>query len=852
MWTTEKLRQSFLKYFEEKHHKVIPSSSVVPSNDPSLLFTNSGMVQFKAMLLGEDSDLKRACSVQRCIRAGGKHNDLDDVGKDNYHHTYFEMLGNWSFGDYFKEEAIDFAWDFLVLVLGLDPERLYVTYYDELDKDSLRFWSKYLPKERILSASYEDNFWEMGETGPCGPCTEIHYDRIGGRDASSLVNKDDPDVLEIWNIVFIEFNRTPTSLTPLKKQCIDTGIGLERLLSILMGVRSNYLIDTFSNIIRFIESNCIFKYKDTDEGVDVAFRVVADHCRTIAVCLHDRVEFSNDGQGYVLRRILRRAVRYASDVLKIPKGVLSKIVKEAFVNLGLPPVSLNVVDREEELFMKTLQKGVERFNRMTKDVKELSGRDLFILYDTYGFPTDLTEILAAENNIKINYEGYEECKKEARELSKKTNIRITEIISEFPKTEDQYKYFQKSIVSELLFYVVGKEVVEYTEEYKYDHNTFIGLVFKETCFYAEAGGQIGDTGRIDFESGSFEVRDVQNISGYIVHYGLLEGKLSKTATLAYNEDLRRDTMRNHTATHILYYLLRSYIRTEQKGSLVAPSKLRFDFEGSKVSIEVLREIEKRFNEIIKKDYQVDSETLSKEEVDFSKVISMKGETYPDRVRVITVEGINAQDLCGGTHIKNTKDIRKFKIVSEGSVSANVRRIVAITGREAERVEEEVSLLRSRLESGEVVPIDKNIPLLDRLELEDIKKRNLENISKENKDLHERNKEKYLKVVSKDLVVGKDLVEDNFVEDNLVVFKYEILPTMTVKELLKNINNLIQSNSMIYFLKDGIFYFTISTSISTLNNIFNPPFHTRIKDKIIQGSVEGGEEMKDKIISLINN
>lgn len=831
MWTTEKLRQCFLTYFEEKGHKIIPSSSVVPNNDPTLLFTNSGMVQFKNMLLGEDSDLRRACSVQRCIRAGGKHNDLDDVGKDNYHHTYFEMLGNWSFGDYFKEEAIDFAWDFLVNVLGLDPERLYVTYYDELDKDSLKFWSKYLPSKRILSASYEDNFWEMGETGPCGPCTEIHYDRIGGRDASSLVNKDDPDVLEIWNIVFIEFNRTPNSLTPLQKQCIDTGIGLERLLSILMGVRSNYLVDTFSNIIRFTESNCKLKYKDTDEGTDVAFRVVADHCRTICVCLHDGVEFSNDGQGYVLRRILRRAVRYGNDVLKLPKGSLSKIVRESFINLGLPITNLEVVDKEEELFLRTLQKGVERFNKMTKDVKELSGRDLFILYDTYGFPTDLTEILAAENNVKINYEGYEESKNAAKELSKKVNSRITEIISDFPKTDDHFKYSENEITSTLLFYVAGKEIQTNLEDIPTD--TEVGLVFSETCFYAEAGGQVGDTGKIVFDSGSFRVRDVQNVSGYIVHYGVLEGSASLKGLLVYDSDLRRDTMRNHTATHLLFCLLRSYFPTEQKGSLVAPQKLRFDFEGTKVDLEILREIEEKFNEIIQKGYPVVSEVVGREDIDFSRVIAMKGEVYPPKVRIVKIMPTSrsiSEDLCGGTHVSNTKDILKFKIVSEGSVSANVRRIVAITGTEALKAEKEIEELRRKLEEGCLVSVDKSVPLLDRLALENKKKINLEKASMQNKEMHKSNLQR-------------------FKESKEVAFNYEILPTMTLKDILRNVNLLnSETTRVIYFFREGILYFTINQADANLK--FESPIHARMKEKKMQGSVEGGEEMLSLILSKI--
>ncbi len=447
LWTTQKLKHEFLTFFKDRNHLVMPSTPVVPKDDPSLLFVNSGMVQFKTYFLNADQKppAARITTSQHCIRAGGKHNDLEDVGKDNYHHTFFEMLGNWSFGDYGKEQAIDFAYEFLVSYLKLNPQNLYVTVFDEMDSQSRIYWRKYFPEYKIINSGKKDNFWEMGEYGPCGPCTEIHYDRIGNRDASSKVNKDDPDVLEIWNLVFMEFEKVPgnSDLIPLGRKCVDTGIGLERLLSILNNVKSNYLIDSFQTIIHHVESLCDFKYSDSnDVPQDVAFRIIADHSRTIATCLYYQVEFSNVGVGYVLRRLLRRMLRYSNDVLKIPKGELKEIVKVAFSTLQpLPPIKnqddiFQVIEVEENQFFDLLKKGTILFNKIVQEKGKLSSEDVFTLYDTHGFPIDLTKAMAEESKVEMNLDSLDDLINEAKEKSRNRESRAIEFFDfDFPPTD---------------------------------------------------------------------------------------------------------------------------------------------------------------------------------------------------------------------------------------------------------------------------------------------------------------------------------------------------------------------------------------------------------------------------------
>lgn len=847
MWTTQKLRQSFLDYFASKSHKIVETSSVVPENDNSLLFTNSGMVQFKKNLLGERNDLDRACSVQRCIRAGGKHNDLDDVGKDTYHHTYFEMLGNWSFGDYFKEEAIRFAWEFLVDVVGLNRERLYVTYYDELDKESFRIWSEYLPSNRIISASYKDNFWEMGETGPCGPCTEIHYDRIGGRDASMLVNKDDPDVIEIWNIVFIEYNRSAEKLEPLGRKCIDTGVGLERLLSILMGVRSNYLIDSFTTIIGAIEKSCQFRYRDQMEMTDVAFRVVADHCRTIAVCIHDRVEFSNEGVGYVVRRILRRAVRYAHEILNLEVGQIGRLVEIAAKAIGIRLESVECVNKEEVLFMRTLRRGIDRFNRLVEETKRISGEDLFILYDTYGFPVDLTELMAKERNVEIDYENFEECKKRAIEVSKQSKVKSLcidpDVCSRFPHTDDSFKYESNDIEAGLLFMAWNGRII--TEAYDIPEDVEIGLIFDRTCFYAECGGQVGDSGEIVFkdgfdEIGKFKVVDTEAIKGFVVHKGILNGKINTRGQLSYNDEMRRRTMRNHTGTHILNHFLRTMISTEQRGSLVDPDKLRFDFEGNKLSREMIEDLERKVNEFIESNADVKAVVVDREEaMKKPNIVHMKNEEYPDKVRVVTIEGNNMilEEMCGGTHVKNVSDIGKFRIISESGVSANTRRIVAVTGSKAEELEAEAISYLKRLDLGEIFSVDKTIPFLY--------KHKIETLSQENKKkIEELSKAQYYKSRAEILASISEIKAGN--TEDKIIYCYRPTKNSTKREVNRSIGMLcaeVAKNNiqcLVYSHIGDECLISAATSsneelISRISSRF-PRSHLRISKNMVQGSI----------------
>lgn len=735
MWSTKLLKKKFFEYFEKNRHIVLPSSSVIPKNDPTLLFTNSGMVQFKNIFMGEHTSYKRVVTSQNCIRAGGKHNDLEDVGKDNYHHTYFEMLGNWSFGDYFKKEAIEFAYKFLVEELKLDKNRLYVTYYEELDKESAEIWSKYLDKSRIISASMKDNFWEMGEFGPCGPCTEIHYDRIGNRNAAHLVNKDDPDVLEIWNVVFMEYERTPKGLKELKTKNIDTGIGLERLLSILMDVRSNYLIDSFQHIIKFIEERTNFKYEDGISKEDVAFRVLSDHARTMAVCLNDKVDFSSDGVGYVLRRILRRAVRYAHDILKLKVGDLSKIVKYAadFMEFN---INESIIDVEEQLFIKTLFKGKIRLNQMVKEKGSLSGEDVFILYDTYGFPKDLTELIAREENIPISLSGFEEAKNKAKESSRKTKPIIT-INFDFSKTDDSFKYLEcNGMEANLMGAILNNEI-----NFDISKNVECALVFDKTCFYGESGGQVGDKGKIEFLENSevvgvFNVNDTQIQRGYVLHMGMLEsGRITKIAKLTYADHLRSLIAANHSSIHILNYFLRTFIETHQRGSLVDSEKFRLDFEGKKLSDEILNELEDKINKFVESNANVTVTTHPREEILADKtIIKMDDEEYPPIVRLITMSNdeLTIKEICGGTHVKNTSEIKAVRLISETGSKLNIRRIVAVSNEKAKLVDENGKELLEKLQTGIPVVLNCDLSIKDRQRIDELNKKNSIKIAAENK------------------------------------------------------------------------------------------------------------------------
>lgn len=773
-WNAAKVRETFVEYFKEKNHTYYPSSSVIPFEDPTLLFANAGMNQYKPIFLGTVepgsalSSLKRAANSQKCIRAGGKHNDLEDVGRDSYHHTFFEMLGNWSFGDYFKKEAIEFAWDLLTNVYGMPKDRLYATYFEgdeklglEPDLEARQFWlDQGLSEDHVLPGSSEDNFWEMGDQGPCGPCSELHYDRIGGRNAASLVNADDPDVLEIWNLVFIQFNReADKSLKALPARHIDTGMGMERVVSILQNVRSNYDTDVFSPLFEKISHICgvhpytgHFGEADID-GIDTAYRVLADHARTLTLALADGGVPNNEGRGYVLRRILRRGARYARKYMNYPIGkFFSQLVPtlaEQFQGV-FPEVQENaatiqeILDEEEAAFARTLDRGEKLFEQYAiiaskTPEQTLAGSDVWRLYDTYGFPEDLTRLMAEEAGLKIDESGFERAREAAREASKggasnngngindqpKLDVHtISELSSgNVPKTDDSPKYLGENVKSTVLA-LISKEkgFVSCTDQIA-DDDARIGVVLDRTPFYAEQGGQEADTGSLVIDGAAeFRVEDVQNYGGYVLHTGILsEGKFTVGDKLiATYDELRRWPLRNnHTGTHLLNFALREILgnTVEQRGSLVASDRLRFDFSHKQgMSPKEVDAVEKICSDAIAKNSGVFSQ-----EVALSSALSIKGiralagESYPDPVRVVTVGapldeilsdpssdrwGNMSVELCGGTHVAKTGDIKHFIIVEESGIAKGVRRIVAFTGVEAANAQREVFEFDEKLSAME--------------------------------------------------------------------------------------------------------------------------------------------------------
>jgi len=756
-WPAAKVRQTFVDFFcKKKAHKFIISSSVVPHNDPTLLFINAGMNQFKPIFTGQlDAthpwrNMKRAANSQKCIRAGGKHNDLDDVGKDVYHHTFFEMLGNWSFGDYFKEEAITWAWELLTEVYKIDPDRLYATYYGgdkkkdpkgivPSDEEARQIWLRYLPANRVLPFDMKDNFWEMGDTGPCGPCTEIHYDRIGGRDASKLVNEDDPDVLEIWNNVFMQFNRgNDGMLTPLPAQSVDTGMGLERVASVLAGKRSNYdtelFTPIFAELLRITPGLKPYSGKvgkeDTD-FVDMAYRVVADHIRTLTIAVSDGATPSNEGRGYVLRRVLRRGVRFGREVLKCKPmffhGLVDVVVKmlgEAFPNLKEDPERVKaILKEEEELFLQTLDRGCREFESIVKKMKGgkvVSGEDAFLLYSTYGFPVDLTELMAEEKSLTLDKAGYEKAMEQFREDSKakkkdnsvdlSLNVNHTNHllnVAKVPRTDDKPKFDWdaangkgKPLSSEIVALWNGKEWLQSIDE----KSGTVGIFTAKTPYYAEMGGQIYDMGTIVAGKCTFNVESCQPYAGFAMHVGTLRSgtmKIGSKVEMTPNFERRAFIAKNHTATHLLNYALRRVLgdKIDQKGSLVNEDRLRFDFSYNKpIEVEELKRVEEIVNQEIKKQL-----TVYTQEVPIEKGRGIKnlravfGEQYPDMVRVVAIGpdipglisgkygegGADASiEFCGGTHVANSTNIWGFSLVSEEGIAKGVRRIVAVTGKEA--------------------------------------------------------------------------------------------------------------------------------------------------------------------------
>ena len=723
MRSANQIRQEFIDFFVQRHgHTFVPSSSVVPLDDPTLQFANAGMNQFKPIFLGTQTpSYKRVANTQKCIRAGGKHNDLDDVGKDTYHHTFFEMLGNWSFGDYFKQEAIRWAWELLTEVWGLDKSRLHATVFEgnpeegiARDDEAAELWRTEtdINPEHIHLGSKKDNFWEMGETGPCGPCTEIHIDRTPDRSGKHLVNQGSDKVIEIWNLVFIQFNRNPDrSLTPLPAKHVDTGMGFERITSVIQGKLSNYDTDLFTPLFAAIQKLTgapAYGGSLTDHR-DVAYRVIADHLRMLTFALTDGATVSNVGRGSVLRRVLRRAERYGRQYLGTTKPFLCELVPavvqtmgEAFPELKRQPdkVAAAIAD-EEEGFLRTLDRGMKLFHEAAERTKasgrtQLSGVDAFTLQDTYGVYLDITQQMASEVGLTVDVDGFEEQRRKAIELARQGRKRfeISAFKGELPQTDDSAKYGSLVSSGTVLGWVKDSTVIRQGQLHPAEDE--VGLLLDRTNFYAEQGGQIGDSGSIRTMTGTFEVERTQRLGDTVLHLGRVSDgviEVGQPATLEV-ASARTHIARNHTATHLLNWALREVLGegVEQKGSLVDADKTRFDFSYDKpLSSEQLAEIERLVNEKIYADLPVTPVLMPLGEArQIPGLRAVFGEKYPDPVRVVLIGATrpdqanrsHSVEFCGGTHLHHTGEAGFFKILSQEGVAKGVRRVTATTGRGA--------------------------------------------------------------------------------------------------------------------------------------------------------------------------
>lgn len=713
------IRNDFLEFFEKKDHAVVPSAPVVPHGDSTLLFTNAGMNQFKSIFLEEEQGVKqngkiwkRAVDSQRCIRVSGKHNDLEEVGRDTYHHTFFEMLGNWSFGDYFKKEAVAYAWELLTEVWELEPDRLYATVFEgdegdglPADEEAEKYWETEtgIDTSHILRCSKKENFWEMGETGPCGPCSEVHIDLRDNEEraetsGAGLVNQDHPEVMEIWNLVFIQFNRkSDGALKKLPRQHVDTGMGFERMCAVLQGKSSNYDTDLFTPLLNSIEEISGAEYGSNSE-TDVAMQVVADHIRSISFAIADGVSPSNEGRGYVIRRILRRAVRFGWDKLELKEPFLHKLVpvladqfEEVFPVLDdQQDYVMNVIKSEEESFLETLEEGIKLFNEMTEDADKMSGDDAFKLHDTYGFPIDLTRLMAREKGIEIDIRGFEEAMQEQKERARAAGSF---------ETSDGSSQWQAVNEGESEFVGYDQLTTE-TNILAYRDGEKPALILKETPFYAESGGQVADTGMISNAGQVMNVTDVQKSRHGYVHYvdGLADD-LSGEWEAEIDKDRRMEIMKHHSATHLVNAALRQVLgdHVKQKGSFVNEDHLRFDFTHyEQVSEDQLNEIEKIVNDKIQQNIERGEERgVPMDEAKERGVVMMADEKYGDKVRIISFDPDYSLELCGGTHVQATGEIGYFRFLSESSAAAGIRRIEGTAGHAADNyLRDEKEMLRS--------------------------------------------------------------------------------------------------------------------------------------------------------------
>lgn len=799
--TSQEIRQKFLDYFKSKDHLIVPSAPIVLKDDPTLMFSNSGMTQFKDFFLGyKTPTAPRIADTQKCLRVSGKHNDLDDVGRDTYHHTMFEMLGNWSFGDYFKKEAIAFAWELLTEVYGIPKENLYVTIFEgdasenlERDQDAFDFWKSHIAEDRIINGNKKDNFWEMGESGPCGPCSEIHIDLRTPEEKAAvpgitLVNQDHPQVVEVWNLVFMEFNRkADKSLEKLPAQHVDTGMGFERLCMALQGKSSNYDTDVFTPLISKVEELSGKKYTGIlEDEKDIAIRVVVDHIRAVSFAIADGQLPSNGGAGYVIRRILRRAISYAYRFLGMKEPFLYKLVPVLQEQMGqfFPEIEKQgklvgeVIKSEEESFLKTIENGLIRVEKLIQQTiagnsKILPSEEVFELYDTYGFPDDLTRIIAEEKGLTIDEAGFKAEMEKQKQRS---------------KSDSAQKVYDWVVLEEKPENFVGYDQIEsetYITRYRKVENKdgeFYQVVLSSSPFYPEGGGQVGDKGVLENASESFEVLETKKENGLII--SLINGLPKDAGALFYakvNAADRKNSQANHSVTHLLHEALREVLGThvEQKGSYVGPDYLRFDFSHfNKMTEEELTLIEEKVNKKIKESIALQEfRSIPIQEALEKGAMALFGEKYGDNVRMIQFG--SSKELCGGTHVKNTSEIGHFKITSEGSAAAGIRRIEAISGDKSEEyfnnLEKQFIELSQLLKSKDVVRsieklIEENTSL--KAEVDALKKEKAKGEISDWKNAYEQKG-------NKQLLVKKTSLDAGSVKDIVFQLKREIPASVTV-------------------------------------------------------------------------
>ena len=779
------IRNIFIDFFKNKSHNFVESSPIVSKNDPSLMFSNAGMNQFKSIFLGGESNVgKRVVNSQKCLRVSGKHNDLDEVGIDHYHHTMFEMLGNWSFGDYFKNEIIKWSWEILTNEYKISPDDLYVTIFEGSSEDGLqkdneaeKYWSEIIDESRIILGNKKDNFWEMGDTGPCGPCSEIHVDLRTEEEklklsAVDLVNKDHPQVIELWNLVFIQFNRkSDGTLEPLPEKHIDTGMGFERLARVIQKKESNYDTDIFKPIIVEIEKISGISY-GFDEKSDIAIRVIADHLRAVSFCIADGQIPSNTGAGYVVRRILRRAIRYAYTFLNIEKPFIFKLVnvlsnqfKDSFNEINKQKSHIqSIIEQEEKSFLRTLSQGINRLNIIINESnsKQIDAKDVFELYDTYGFPADLTELILNEHNRTFDQSDFNLFLEEQRKRSRSSSVNQISDWTVFGdiKSSTFEGYDNLSLSSEIIkFRTVENKNIKKLE-----------IVSSSTPFYPEGGGQIGDSGEIIInDNKKIEVFNTRKENDDIIHECSFENISSSKIELLVNNKKRKQTSLNHSATHLLHQALREVLgeHVEQRGSMVSDTGLRFDFSHfKKIEKNEIVKIEDFVNDIIDQSLNLEENRAEKYTNALKNgVIALFGEKYGDVVR--TVKFGNSYELCGGTHVKNTSSIRLFKIISESSVASGIRRIEALTGNNALKLLSDQSAELNRI--GELVSTNSKIY------------ESVYSLNQSNKKLEKNIKNYQSKIVSS---LTDDLIEnvENFNGVNLLVSEINDFDSDNLKSL----------------------------------------------------------------------